>query len=370
MSQSYPPQPPYGNQPPYGQPPYGQPPSGGQFGGPQGFGPPPPPRGGRNWPLIILGGLGCGGLLLVLVCCGGLYYLGSPPTASPSAQQPFEVASVPVPTLPERGNEPEELDENVLLYEVPLGEDDDGHYDTPGHGGKLWVYLPKGDHAPGSLPCVLIAPAGSTLLEGMYLSEGDQNEHQPYVEAGMAVVAYELDGFDDFELDYQAFKNSRAGLVNARNALEYALQRIPEVNPKQIFAAGHSSAANVALLFAEHEPRLAGCLAFAAPSDLVEWFGGARLRTEARDYPGMVDFVTQSSPRTHESRLNCPLFLFHAEDDSTVEVEQSKEFSQRLKALNKDVKLVIVPEGDHYDSMIEEGIPQGITWIKERVNKE
>ena len=53
-------------------------------------------------------------------------------------------------------------------------------------------------------------------------------------------------GFQDlFVIDAQA------GLVNARNALEFVLARVPEVDPKRIYAAGHSSAGTLALLFAE-----------------------------------------------------------------------------------------------------------------------
>ena len=89
-------------------------------------------------------------------------------------------------------------------------------------------------------------------------------------------------------------------------------------------------------------------------------------RARELDLPGLTDFIVQSSPRTHESRLNCPLFLFHAEDDSNVSVTESRLFAERLKGLGKDVTLNIVPEGDHYDSMIDEGIPTGIEWIKSR----
>ena len=84
---------------------------------------------------------------------------------------------------------------------------------------------------------------------------------------------------------------------------------------------------------------------------------------------GLADFVVQSSPRTHESRLNCPLFLFHAEDDSNVPVEDSRDFASRLKQAGKDVTFVTVPTGDHYDSMIEEGIPKAIAWLKTKTGK-
>src|SRR6185436_19648455 len=264
----------------------------------------------------------------------------SPPKASPQASQPFEVVSVPLPAFPERGLNRTTLEPGVTREEVSFGARG-GSYTPPGNGGILWIYLPEGQHAAGSLPCVLICGAGSTLLEGMALSEGDEPEHIPYVKAGFAVVAYELDGDEGLgDVDaYNAFKNSRAGLVNARNALEFVLAKVPEVNPKQIYSAGHSSAGTMSLLFAEHEPRLAGCIAFAPCSDVQKFIGGFRLRLMKSSHQGIADFVVQSSPKTHVSRLNCPVFLFHAQDDEVVEVRETEEFVSLLRLQGRDVTL-------------------------------
>jgi dienelactone hydrolase len=358
----------------YAQPNYGQ----GSFGPPTNYGPygpPPPKNSGPNWLLIVLGILGGGAILVVATCCGGIMWLGSPPKASPQASQPFEVITVPPPPFPERGLNRTTLEPGVTREEVSFGARG-GFYTPPGHGGILWIYLPEGQHASGSLPCILICGAGSTLLEGMSLTdrdadgEGDVPEHIPYVKAGFAVVAYELDGPGDGEENpraYDAFRQSRAGLVNARNALEYVLAKVPEVNSKQIYSAGHSSAGTMSLLFAEHEPRLAGCIAYAPCTDVPAFIDGVRALTFT--HQGIADFVVQSSPSTHESRLNCPIFLFHAEDDGNVDVEETEEFAARLKQKGRDVTLKIVPTGDHYDSMIDEGIPAGIQWLKTKTNK-
>ena len=352
------------SQPYYQQPSY--PPNYGAYG------PPPPQKSGPNWILIILGIFGGGAILLVVACCGSLVWIATPPKASPQASQPFEVASVPIPPLPPRGGNKEAIEPGVVREEVSLGPGD-GFYNPPGHGGILWIYLPEGNHAPGSLPCVLICGAGSTLLEGMSLVDEDSDEHVPYARAGFAVVAYELDGPSDYgepeSRSYNAFKSSRAGLVNARNALEYALAKVPEVNPRQIYSAGHSSAGTLAILFAEHEPRLAGCVAYAPCVD-VPGFLGAEVRVLSWELPQLADFAVQSSPKTHESRLNCPLFLFHAEGDENVDVDESRAFADRLKGAGKDVTIVTVSGGDHYESMIEQGIPKGIEWLKTKTGKQ
>jgi dipeptidyl aminopeptidase/acylaminoacyl peptidase len=317
--------------------------------------------------LFILGG---GAILLGLVCCGGVMFLAQPPKATAAAQKPFELDDVPMPVFPDRGK-PEEPEPRVLKFIASLGATG-GYYDVPGLGGKIVLYLPAGDHKPQSLPCILITGAGSNLLSGMPLGDGDSPEHIPYVQAGYAVVAYELDGpaedrGDPSELKraYEAFKASRAGLVNARNALQYVLDKVPEVNPAKIFAAGHSSAATHALLFAEHEPRLAGVIAYAPAIDVSERFGPL-LRAFALQLPGVVDFVTQSSPQTHRQRLKCPTFLFHAEDDTNVPIAQTRKFYDELKQQGADVTFVTVATGNHHDSMIHEGIPAAIKWLRQQ----
>ncbi len=104
--------------------------------------------------------------------------------ASPAWRMP-ELPQLDVGTLIEPG---------VWLYEVHLPGNKPGQPAMPGHSGKLWLYLPEGQHDPQSLPCVLIAGAGSNLVTGMELTDGDRPEHLPYARAGMAVLAYELDG--------------------------------------------------------------------------------------------------------------------------------------------------------------------------------
>ena len=118
---------------------------------------------------------------------------------------------------------------------------------------ELWVYLPNPLPA-GKLPCVLIAPAGSRLFHGMSLDAGDRVEHLPYVRRGFAVVAYQLDGkMQDRPTDAQArdaiekFSDAHAGIDNAAAAINYIDAKIPQIDPKRIYAVGHSSAGTLAL---------------------------------------------------------------------------------------------------------------------------
>jgi acetyl esterase/lipase len=276
------------------------------------------------------------------------------------------VRDVPVPAFPDLGAVRQiapGVDFQEARLPVPAGQ--------PGHAAKIWVYKPAGSHADHSLPCVLITGAGANVFTGMELSDADQVEHLPYVQAGYAVVAYEIDGYLDnaegaSDQEYvnavHDYAASQAGMVNARNALEFALAKVREIDPSRLYAAGHSSAAIQSLLLASHDARIKACVAYAPVCDLQAHCPDVVAGLQ-QIIGGFDTLLNMASPRANEANLRCPVFLFHAQDDSLVPVSQSTDMASRLTQAGKQVKLVTVPFGDHYDSMITQGIPQAIAWL-------
>jgi dienelactone hydrolase len=294
----------------------------------------------------------------------------APPPPVPAAAAVNPHGPIALPAFPDPGPG-QALEAGVAFHEIRLPNGP-----KPGSGKRLWLYLPPGAPANHALPCVLITGAGSPLVLGMDLGPGDRPEHLPYVRAGFAVLAFELDGGlngvqnasdAQFFAAARRFLAARAGLANARIALEYVLAKVPQVDPQRVFVAGHSSAGTLALLFAEHEPRLKGCVAFAPPIDLAQ-----RLHqlAPALRQQGLIDLVERYSPKNNEANLACPLFLFHALDDTNTPVRGSLDCVQRLQGMGKDVTLVTVATGGHYQSMIDEGIPRAIAWLQARAGTE
>jgi hypothetical protein len=164
----------------------------------------------------------------------------------------FPVSQVPVPTFPELGAPRVLQPSGVRMWFVKLPPSS-----TPGQSMAFRVYLPPTDAPEHSIPCVLVAPAGSNLLVGNDMDADDYHkETLPYAEAGMAVIFYSLDGGladmqnatdGQFKAAYNQFRTAFAGVVNGRNALEYVLTKMPQVDPKRIYTAGHSSAGTVSL---------------------------------------------------------------------------------------------------------------------------
>lgn len=240
---------------------------------------------------------------------------------------------------------------------------------------RVWYYHPE--KATGKLALVLVPPAGSTLFAGMGLGDGDRLEHYPYVRAGFAVASFDIDGqVPNLERASEAavlkgareFRAAQAGLANTKATLDFLLAKVPNIDPNQVYIAGHSSAATLALLAAEHEPRIKACAAYAPATD-VESRLAPIIPSLDSALPGYREFIRFSSPQTHADKLKCPVFLFHAKDDSNVPVRDSTDFAALLRKTNAQVTLVTTPSGGHYDSMIHEGIPKGIAWFQ-RMEKE
>ena len=250
----------------------------------------------------------------------------------------------------------------VTEYEVLL----------PRPGGRqeqVWVYLP--DAPSRKIPCVLIAPAGSRLFHGMALADGDRAEHLPYAEAGDAVVAYSVDGpLGDNPTDAEfieavkRFKDADGGVADAKAALDYALAAVPQIDPKRVYAAGHSSAATISLLVAENDSRIAACVAYAPACNLPRRLGPKILGALDTAVPGEASFRARFAPNARLGSLTCSVFLFHADDDSTIPAADVEEFAGMVRRTNSHVTYTHVPSGGHYDSMLQVGIPDALSWLR------
>lgn len=237
-------------------------------------------------------------------------------------------------------------------------------------GGRIWVYLPVNRPANAKLACVLVPPAGSRMFHGMLLGDGDRPEHYPYVEAGFAVVSFDISGpwlntKSDLALKNaaEAFKNAQFGVSDALEAIHLVLAKYPQIDPKRLYVAGHSSAGTLALQIAASSDQFRACIAFAPITDVVTDRKQA-LVTIDTFVPGFSEAIRLASPNNRITALQCPIFLFHSTDDSRVPPAGIVAFKNALLAQGKSVKYVSVDSGDHYDSMIQRGVPQAIIWLK------
>lgn len=245
---------------------------------------------------------------------------------------------------------------------------------TNGVGGpiKLWFYLPK--TRKGKIPCVVIPPAGSRMFHGMSLTEGDRPEHLPYVRAGFAVVAFEIEGplsepASDAKIAAaaRAFMKAKGGVSDGQVAINTALSYLSDIDPLRIMAAGHSSAGTTALALAAADKRIRSCSAFAPCTNLPAFFGAQSAVLEGM-VPGFRSFIQSFSPSSNCAAIKCPVFIFNAADDDNTMPAEINSYVQVLKRTNKAVTVKTVPTGGHFDSMIEKGIPAAIEFFRSQTS--
>jgi dienelactone hydrolase len=293
---------------------------------------------------------------LVLAGCN----TASTSNAQRAANKSFQIDPKSFPELPVV----QKIEDGVVVYKIRLNKDDDS--------SDVWIYLPE-KPTKERLPAILITAAGSYLWNGTALDVGDQPEHLPYVKKGYAVIAYETPGsldkvnmkqIEDEQL-FEAindFKDSKAGLISEQNALNYALNKVPLIDPARIYSAGHSSAATHSLLVAANDSRVKAVIAYAPATDLEKRLA-KMIDPFEQDVPGFKDFITQSSPKNNISKIKCPVFIFQATNDSVVSIGDTQKFVAELQKTNTNAVFLTVDEGEHYDSMIQQGIPKAIEWL-------
>ena len=170
----------------------------------------------RGKGLLIGAGIG---VAVVVVGIGAVFAIrafrkGSDPV---SPEGGFNVADAKVPTFPDlpRGRT---LPDGTTVHFVDLAKA--GNSSDPAMRMKMRVYLPAGKHANKSIGCVLVAPAGTTLLHGNDMDNDNYHkETLPYARAGYAVVFYSIDGplpqrkptDEQAKAAYKKFKSGESG---------------------------------------------------------------------------------------------------------------------------------------------------------------
>lgn len=282
----------------------------------------------------------------------------------------FNYSDIPIPNFPDLLTGEVVGNQGVRISEIKLNGGN-----RPGQQMTLRVYLPKGNHVDNSLACVLVGPAGSPLITGNSIDGSDyHDESLPYAEAGAVAITFSLDGpfgtngmNENIKSAYTQFRDAAAGMVNCRNAFEYAIQKIPAVDPQKIVIAGHSSAGSLALLYSVHEPRLAGSIAYCSAADVETRIDEILDETKIQwMLPRIEQFKQKSAPMNHIAKTTCPVFLFHARDDSNCPYSDSTRYHEMLQNGGKESEIKLVDFGDHYQSMIDEGIPSGIEWMRKK----
>lgn len=250
---------------------------------------------------------------------------------------------------------------------------------TDGRPMRLFIFMPKGDYADRSLPCVVEAPSGTSLLTGADIGTAEEAAtFLPFTAAGMITVIYSIDGampavappFGSPEFvavartAFRSFTEADAGVRNGSAAIDYVLARVPQADPDRLFTWGHSSAATLALLLAAKDHRIRRCIALAPCTDLATLHGSpADDPGMEQTFPGIGAYLRSGSPLTHAGTLGCAVFLAHAQDDDTCPFAGTERFVRTARAAGRDITFLDLPRGGHFQEMVELSLPDALRWL-------
>ncbi len=247
------------------------------------------------------------------------------------------------------------------------------------HVSGFLVYLPT-QLAKPKIPCVVIAPSGTTPLYGQLLKPMNHWEYMGYVKAGYAVIVYDVDGaIQDMNkinevpilthpdkivtARLKAYKASDGGVLNAKLAIDYAIARIPQIDPNAIYTAGYGSGGTIALMAAATDSRIKGAIAFTPVTDIPKKFPNL-IENVSKVVSGYPEWIERNSPSQNAAKMTKPLFIFQ-DDNSTVNLPaDTNSFIDLVSKSNKSVTFFHAPIVQTFQTNVPpSGVQESIDWL-------
>lgn len=296
--------------------------------------------------VVLAGCLGCGGLT-VLLCAGiGFWAYQSvlAPTTFSEQKEDYAQARQGFQTkLVRRGPAPQQFDRDVPPVLVKVVD-----YTSGGLRLSAWVDDP-------SIVDSATRPAVLFLHGGFAFGIDDWEMTKPFRDVGFVVMTPMLRGENGQPGDYTMFYDE----VNDVLAAAEVLAKMPHVDSKHMYVAGHSAGGTLTLLAAMTSNRFRAAASFSGAPDQKAF---ARFNQE------LVPF-DQSNPREFEMRsalafptsFKCPVRLYYGSEELAFR-NSSQKTAELARAAKLDVEAVSIP-GDHFSS-VPEGIRRCIEFFR------
>jgi dienelactone hydrolase len=289
-------------------------------------------------------GAGCGVTLLAVVGgCIGLVYWFLSPTSFPDQTEDYAQARKTYETrLTRQGPAPQ------AWQRARPGEDvEEVEYQSGNLRLKAWVS--SADDVNKKHSAVLF------LHGGFAFGEDDWEQAEPFEDAGFVVMIPMLRGENGLPGAYSMFYHEVDDVLAAADVLA---QR-PDVDPDQIFVAGHSVGGTLALLASMTSSRFRAAASFSGSPDQVAW---------SRMQPQVVPFdrndnreYQMRSPLAFPASFKCPVRIYYGSQEILF-IRSSQKLAKQAKKHNLDVETVSVP-GDHMSS-VDAAMQQAIAFFR------
>jgi dienelactone hydrolase len=271
-------------------------------------------------------------------------------------------------------------DPEVMVYQVAFPR---GTYVS-----RFLVFLPTKPAKP-KLPCLFIAPSATAPLYGQTIDEETVVywHYINYAKAGYAVIAYDVDGYIDqigrinettlgtqpdkiVINSLKAYKASDAGVLNAKLAIDYAVARLPQIDPDAMYTAGSGAGGTISLMVAATDKRIKAAIAYSPTTDVPKQYSSL-VETISKAVPGYKDFIDRSSPHRNIEKMNKPIFIFHDDRLTTASLEDTTNFVALVKKNNPLISLTHDQDKEfpNGDGMTSTSINQAIEWLNSQQKK-
>ncbi|WP_455217332.1 alpha/beta hydrolase family protein [Kaarinaea lacus] len=230
----------------------------------------------------------------------------------------------------------------------------------------------------GPFPTVMVHPHGGKTTEEM------QGVIWDLAKQGFLAVAVDYKRLIDGKYQRNTFVwNSDADITRALTIIIQSNW----VDQDRVAAMGFSQGGMLSLIIAAHaSDKLKTVVAYYPVADFNEWFEKSRNPVESIVFyfirshfysesrssteEEFQQLLEVASPLKYASRINVPVLLVHGDADSAASVDESEKLYNKLKALNKNVKLVVVPGGVHIFNFRQEQQARfawetTLSWLKE-----
>ncbi len=148
-------------------------------------------------------------------------------------------------------------------------------------------------------------------------------------------------------------------------ALDY-LSALPQTDKQRIATLGYSQGGVYALVIAAHAPQtVKAVVAYYPVTDFKQWLKPGRhsnplkemvydvirwhfkRESGAESEEAFEVMLQKASPLYYAESLHAPVLLIHGENDTTASVEESQRLAARLRSLQREVRLLVIPGGRH-----------------------
>jgi dienelactone hydrolase len=287
-------------------------------------------------------------LALLLVTCAGLIGYGVykvfAPTSFPAQTEDYADARAKFRTnLLRKGPAPQEWDPEPLPPGVRQID-----YTSGGLKLKAWVNDPP--PGGGRRPAVLF------LHGGFAFGAGDYEEIEPFREAGFVTMTPILRGENGQPGHYTMFYDEVDDVLAAADALA----KLPYVDSKRLYVAGHSAGGTLTLLAALTTDKFRAAAAFSGSPDQVTFIRG-QTQLAPFDRKDKREFQMRS-PLAFAKSFKCPTRLYYGDEEFGF-ASASQKTAQVARKVGLDVQAVEVP-GDHFDS-VDEAMRRAIQFFQQ-----